>query len=344
MTKKTHNMQVVNIKKERNGTLDVLKGICILFVVITHFSWDAKMRKMLLFPFWIDMAVPIFMFISGYVSNLSFQKKNISFSEAYSAKNICSKFIRYTLPFLIVFIVQQIVFVMLGESIAWRNLIIKFMQGGTGPGSYYYPIMIQFIFVFPMIYWIIRRYKFKGLIICGVVNLIFEIAKNAYLMNSDCYRLLIFRYIFIIAAGCFFSNDTCNLKAWKPICTLIGMLYIILVSYTSHTPIIFTYWTGTSMIAAMFIVPITASVISKKWRIPIFEIMGRASYNIYLVQMLYFSFYGRTFFGQITPSALKLVVSVLVCTVVGVVFYCIEDPITRKIIKLFNNKYKKIQE
>jgi fucose 4-O-acetylase-like acetyltransferase len=47
--------------------LDALKGICIIFVVITHFRWTEELRLLLFFPFTIHMAVPIFMLISGYV-------------------------------------------------------------------------------------------------------------------------------------------------------------------------------------------------------------------------------------------------------------------------------------
>ena len=51
---------------KRNQFIDVLKGICIIFVIITHYNWSNAARLKYFFPFWIDMAVPIFMIISGY--------------------------------------------------------------------------------------------------------------------------------------------------------------------------------------------------------------------------------------------------------------------------------------
>lgn len=59
---------------ERNNSLDFLKGISIIFIIITHFSWTNLERLSFGFPFWIDMAVPIFMLVSGYTQALSCEK------------------------------------------------------------------------------------------------------------------------------------------------------------------------------------------------------------------------------------------------------------------------------
>lgn len=182
--------------QQRNHFLDVLKGICIIFIIITHFSWTAEERLIFLFPFWIDMAVPIFMIISGYAYSLSYTKKSINCIEkAYELGNIVNKMIRYTIPYIIAFIIEQIAFVLMGiTSVSVQQIPIigkSFLSGGIGPGSYYYPIMMQFIFMFPVIYFIIRKYQMKGVCICGCINAFYEILQGAYEMNEDCYRLLV---------------------------------------------------------------------------------------------------------------------------------------------------------
>lgn len=69
---------------KRNHAADILKGICIVCIVITHFSWSDTERRMFLFPFWIDMAVPVFMVISGYTHSISFEKRHIGeITQAY---------------------------------------------------------------------------------------------------------------------------------------------------------------------------------------------------------------------------------------------------------------------
>lgn len=91
----------------RIGIVDLCKGICILFVIITHFSWTQAERLQLLFPFWIDMAIPIFLVLSGYVLSLSYQKKGIDGVEvAYQPKNWLKSFLRYTIPYCIVILIE----------------------------------------------------------------------------------------------------------------------------------------------------------------------------------------------------------------------------------------------
>ena len=56
---------------KRNHFLDVLKGICILLVILNHFEWEKEQALHLLFPFWMNPAVPIFMIISGFLFGVS---------------------------------------------------------------------------------------------------------------------------------------------------------------------------------------------------------------------------------------------------------------------------------
>lgn len=79
--------------------IDFLKGSCILFVILTHYAWSDAERLSYLFPFWIDMAVPVFMVISGFVGAKSFHRRGIdTFEKAYKAQTLCDRFIRYTVP------------------------------------------------------------------------------------------------------------------------------------------------------------------------------------------------------------------------------------------------------
>lgn len=61
---------------ERYTVVDVLKGICVIFAIITHYEWSDNQRLLGLFPYTIDMAVPIFMIISGYIMSNSYIKKH----------------------------------------------------------------------------------------------------------------------------------------------------------------------------------------------------------------------------------------------------------------------------
>lgn len=152
----------LNITNERNHTIDFLKGLAIILIVITHFEWTSKEIRNFTFPYIINMAVPIFMIITGYVYSMSYDKKNVEHLEdAYSLRLIVPKIIRYTLPFLFI-VIWEIIdpripmhFNKKLDALQW------FLDGTVGKGSYYYPIMIQLVFVFPLIYFVIKK-KMSG--------------------------------------------------------------------------------------------------------------------------------------------------------------------------------------
>ena len=197
------------------------------------------------------MAVPVFMLISGYVNALSYERRGIAeISEAYRMKNIIDKLIRYTVPFAIVFVVEEILFFLFGPQKELSNLLFRFIAGGTGRGSYYYPILLQFVFLYPLLYFLIKKYAFRGLLGSAFINFMYELLQRSYGMNEECYRLLIFRYIFIIAVGCYFAFCFDEMqKKWLAISFVIGTLFIILYCYLAYEPKIIIYWTRTSFIA-----------------------------------------------------------------------------------------------
>lgn len=71
------------------------------------------------------------------------------------------KFIRYTVPFLLAFIIEmigEIAVSFLGiRPLSLKHIVAIFFQGGTGPGSYYYPILLQFLLYYPVLYFIIKN-------------------------------------------------------------------------------------------------------------------------------------------------------------------------------------------
>lgn len=174
-------------------------------IIITHFGWSDERRLQLLFPFWIEMAVPIFMIISGYVYSLSYDTHHMNeLHSLYSLPDMWRRLMRYTVPFFIAYLIEMISYVIIGSEPGVLGAISIFIDGGVGPGSYYYPMMYQFIVVFPLIFLIVKKFKKKGVAICFIFNFMFELLKTAYGMGDETYRLILLRYVFLIAFGCYF--------------------------------------------------------------------------------------------------------------------------------------------
>jgi succinate dehydrogenase/fumarate reductase-like Fe-S protein len=63
--------------KKRNHFVDISKGLAIIMVTVTHYSWESAERLQFYFPYWISMAVPIFMIVTGVMSAASFERKDV---------------------------------------------------------------------------------------------------------------------------------------------------------------------------------------------------------------------------------------------------------------------------
>lgn len=338
----------MSTKSNRNHFIDLLKGICIVFVIVTHFSWTEDEKLAYFFPYWLNMAVPLFMIISGYVYAFSYRKNKIEcFSEAYLPKNVIPKLIRYTIPYMVAFVIE-ISYMISKQKLAVDGelpltLVKSFIVGGFGPGTYYYPMMIQFVFVYPVVYFIVKRYELKGVLAVGLLNALYELIQCAYNMNYGCYRLLIFRYLLLIAVGCYISYEKIKWNIPLMIASfVIGVLFILNYSYREYEPRVVTHWTKTSFVACLYVIPIAIIMIRKfsKVRFIPLEFMGKASYNIFLTQMVWYKFGFKIMKAQVTDRLTLLIADIAICVIVGIVFYYLENPVTcfinRKALRYIN--------
>lgn len=327
----------------RNHTIDCLKGIAILFIVITHFD-NIPNREInslrFLFPFWLSMAVPIFMVLSGFVNAKSLSRKEIgSIREAYSFNYIVKKLIRFVIPFVFIFAIEQILVVLGGGTPSFKKIVVSFFTGGNGKGSYYIPILIQFVFIFPTVYLLVRERKQRGVVLCAIINLLFDVLQSVLGLDESIYRLLIFRYLFVIALGCYAGiKEKINKKSGM-IMSLVGIAYIILVKYAGINPFFTKSWSGTSMLACMYIAPLIILTVNEcDWHIRIFEEMGKASYNIFLVQMLYYYSFARFVYSAVDSVAMQFLISLGFCIIAGWLYYKAETPLTKKLVVRITKK------
>lgn len=238
------------------------------------------------------------------------------------------------------------------HTLSVKELMTAFYLGGIGPGSYYFPVMVQFIFLFPLLYFIFNSNKPRvALALCATLNLLYEISVRLYGISDNAYRLISFRYIFLIACGIYLA--LCKEKLLIPnkknislctVSTLIGIGYIVLTSYTGYREKLFTLWTTTSMLTAFWIFPIFCLlfVLLKNAKESKAQIIGKASYHIFLTQMVYFATVSPKIEALITlPRFNRTVfaaISLIICLAVGTVFYILGNKIEQKIFSFIGKK------
>lgn len=281
----------------RSHILDSLKGICIFLVTFSHLSFTGEQKVKMAFAFWVDLAVPMFMIITGYLYTLSYKKRG-GLTHENIKNHIIRSLITYTVPYALAFSVQSGLIMadklQAGQKIVFDDYFWAFLRGGWGPGSYYYPILFQLVFMFPIVYYIIDRYKESGLVACFFINFGLEIAKYAIYMKVETYRLLAFRYFFMLAMGSYVAiKKGQKLTPFRYCMYFGGFAFIYATQKLGFQTRSFTMWTTTCMISAMFALPLFVFVERKlmnykRLRLFPLEWMGEASYCIFLTQLVLF--------------------------------------------------------
>lgn len=170
-------------KKQRIEFLDYLKAVCVIMVIITHYGWEDKTSPF--FTMLINMAVPVFMIVSGYNFAMSNRKKaDGNLEKMYGWNMMKPKLIRFLLPFFAICLLEILLLAAQDKNIPLFRI---FVLGAYGPGSYYVPIMLQLLVIFPLIYVMIAYNAKLGLAVAALANLAFEVCVIVFDMDKYYY-------------------------------------------------------------------------------------------------------------------------------------------------------------
>ena len=287
--------------KNRKYEFDYLKALCIISVIVTHCPFNEQSRKLVFFPFFVEMAVPIFIVISGYMQ--------------------CHYILKVIAPYLFVIFVEFVWFVIFKDVMSTRCFFTQLLKDGAiGPGGYYTIIYLQLLVVFPLLFWLYRVAP-KSVIIGGVaVCVLLEVLCNHF-VSDEVYRLLFVRYLPFALCGIILFDKRYNMKKIQ-LYSIISLLFIYLLAYTGYTPHIFRRLSGSTLPTAPYALLLTSLFIRYMPRVGHFldrllSEIGKSTYYIFLVQMLWFAIGLGSF-----TSDLKTVIPVnlVICLSAGIAF------------------------
>ena len=289
-------MRTIEFKKnEYDPQIDYIKGICILFVIWTHCINRYELGIML-YPYWGDTAVPIFLLIQVF----HYFKKGVELR----IPKLLKLWKRIIFPFVIMIALMFIVQFYIYYDVTNGVFSPSFYWDKRGPGSYYIFIYLELAFVIPLFVPLIKKLSIKWLLVVFVIiSQLIEFVTCVTYCPDNIYRITFFRYTFLIFIGYLLATKGLNLNSKTIIGSIISVIFIFLFSYTevNMEPLFCTHldlwpichWICYIYIAYLFIafLKYTYTILSNRYTFitNFIEKIGKFSYEIYLFQIFYYA-------------------------------------------------------
>jgi len=307
-------------------SLNFVKGLCILFVIINH-STLPPFHHGAWFFVWGYPAVPLFILIQVFHSyKKGFNGIHLKLGKIWS---------RAAFPFLMVEVFLMALAMVQQPTMSFRHLLLNTAYwGGRGPGSYYPWVYIQFAILLPLLRPLFRRLGEKSLLALFLLaSVASELLCHYMHMPSWLYRLLFIRYLFLIYLGYQLVIRGVVLNVLTVSLSVVSLVavYCFEILQVDWTPFFYDAeeWRTCHWICYFYIAYPMLYVLCRffywlppnSWLENFVCKMGQHSYAIYIFQLFYFSIVAPmvadalTFIGDTT---LETVVYILIAAVVCV--------------------------
>lgn len=288
-------MERISFKKEGyDPQTDYIKGLCILFVIWTHCMNRSELSS-ILFPYWGDTAVPIFIIIQVF----HYYKKGVSVRMP-SIPKLWKRIIRpYIVMVALMFIAQFFMYYNVtngtfSPTLYWEK---------RGPGSYYIFIYLEMAFVIPLFAPLFRKLSTKWLLVIFIIlSQLVEIVCSLTHCPDNIYRIIFPRYIFLIFIGYLLATKGLRLNKLTIIAGSFSMIFIYLFAYLrcDMEPVFCTslvlwplcHWVCYFYIAYFFLAFLKytyTKLIKCNSLMSSIKTIGKYSYEIYLFQIFYYA-------------------------------------------------------
>lgn len=323
-------MRIRFLNNEYDPFIDYLKGICIILVVWTH-CISREQLDFILFPFWGDNAVPLFLLIQVFHCY-----KKDALVKLPSPKKLWKRIIQ---PYIILMVLTFAFDYFIYYEETFGKINIPLYWENRGPGSYYIFIYIQFAIILPLIKPYLYHFSMRWLCLFFIViSQGIEFVFCVINCPDNIFRITFFRYTFIIYMGYLLAKEGIPFNKTTIFISLISMAFIYLFNYatiewgylfcTSYDNWHSCHWTCFIYITILFLWII--KLLYQKTDNPIRTVInyiGKYSYEIYLFQMFYFAIISRYVksiipeFGNMTNVILFFIASTIICASPTVLLY-----------------------
>ena len=298
-------------------------------------------------------AVTFFFLVSGYMLSKTISKYERPLKDWYAPDNIVSRLIRFYLTLVPVVIVGIIIQVFLkGMSYTPLEVLKLFLLGGFTPGSYYVVVMAQFILIFPLLYVVVKKWRFSGVIFIAALTLIWDVLATAvFKIPVDLYKFLCLRLTTSFALGIYMhrTEEDKNPLIYTAM-FIVGLVYVLVFPVWKLLPMpLFYQWQNASMFIGVLLCPVVSWIITEFKKVQYTDgafskgiiTFSNATYHIFLMQMLYYRMFGYEWNKAVDNIVITMPVNMIVCIGLGILFYKLYSPIEDKIMKSIKTALKK---
>jgi peptidoglycan/LPS O-acetylase OafA/YrhL len=325
--------------------IDVAKGLAIISVILLH-SLELSFRQSTYAAFHIGQAVPVFMILMGLNQGLATMRRQVPFSGLYTRLYFERRIDRLLVPLLLVYVASFLA----GLLWLWLKDQNKIDLNGysligllpvSGPGNYFVTLVLQSILLLPLIGYCFQRRPVATVVFLVVAEVLFLLLGNTIRLfdqNNYLYSAALPRYFSAIALGLILSRlVTRPLQAATLVPVLLLALasaaYLFRVVYQDlQVPLIRADWDAQNLLAfgyAAFVLLLLFKLLprqSEKKILLFLAALGKASYHIFLVQVVYF--------GLVTFPHRQVLLHLCCCLLLGYLFYKYEDPLKEHLVYL----------
>ncbi|MGP0101727.1 MAG: acyltransferase family protein [Solirubrobacteraceae bacterium] len=316
--------------KPRLSAIDIIKGLAIVSVICLHtLSTNTLYAIAALFHIW--QAVPVFIFLMGRNAASSLERRGSrSVRELYSRQYLASRIDRIYVPFLVAFAASVLLTVLTHTAHDHARTIAGGLLVGmlpiAGPGNYFITLVFQFALVFPLVFRGLQRWPVATLLLCLAINVTFDLYARRIGVIRDhpyIYEVCLAQYVLLVALGGLLARIPARrllTARWLWVGALVGAAYLGLNSIDNSNGLFGgSNWAFASVFYTVFIVVLGMGSLPSRehgWLSKGLVELGRASYHVFLVQIIWFGL------AVWTPGSVPVLLGNLAVTLAaGVVFF-----------------------
>jgi peptidoglycan/LPS O-acetylase OafA/YrhL len=286
------------ISRAVSHRIDVLKGVAIVAVIVLHGLPDAaRYDSLSALHYW--QAVPVFLFLMGFNGAGSFLRSGARDLRALYGRGYWRRrALRLGVPIGIAWLASLVLGAIAGK-LEIGPLLLAGVFPMSGPGNYFITLTVEFTVLAPLLFVLVRRAPWATLAVVFALELAYELAYGAwdphgsginYLYNSG-----IPRYATICTLGMLVALRPALPKPTDlplVLAALVGGAYLVyfglrrgdvdaFVSYSGPSNALSSGYPVWLALLGLAVLPATRLAFAAR--------LGRASFHVFLAQMLWFA-------------------------------------------------------